>query len=160
MTDYYRGVVTSIVACEGTFDVEFDDGTTSLGLSLDCLLPFQPYQVGEEVEVRLNEEEEEWMYGTIERVTHDKDRRIVCDVKVWEDDVVTSVQSRDIRRRVVFAFELGDPVLVLRSYVSHDKWYPGEIQGVNEDGTYFVRYTDGDVEDHVPDVQMKHHVEA
>jgi len=105
LTDYYRGIVTSIVACEGTFDVEFDDGTTSLGLAIDCLRPFLPYQGGEEVEVRLNEEEEEWIYGTIERVTHDKDRNIVCDVKVEEDGVVRSVQSGDIRRWVVFPFD-------------------------------------------------------
>ena len=160
MTDYYRGVVTSIVACEGTFDVEFDDGTTSLGLSLDCLLPFQPYQVGEEVEVRLNEEEEEWIYGTIERVTHEKDRVIVCDVKVEDDDVVKSVQSGDIRRRMVDLFHTGDRIFALYNDNDENKWYPGEIHGVNEDGTFFVRYFDGDVEYHVPQTRVRHQLKA
>jgi hypothetical protein len=161
MTDYYRGIVTSIIASEGMFDVDFDDGTASADLALDCLRSFQPYQIGEEVEVRLNEEEEEWIYGTILRITHSDGGNTLCDINIEEEeDVVTMVQSGNIRRMVVHSFDIGDRILALYNDNDDDKWYPGEIEGVNEDGTFVVRYFDDDVEYDVPEFRVRSQLEA
>lgn len=150
---YYRAKVTTIIAAEASFEVEFDDGEDSSGLQRQCLRPFRPYKVDEEVQVRQalddeEEDEDEWMDGTIMKITHEEAGNVSYDIQVEDAMVLTKIKSSHIRRKAILPFKLGDRIVA--RYNDENEWFPGIIQEVNMDGTYFVRYMDGEEEDSVP----------
>jgi hypothetical protein len=150
---YYRAKVSTIIAAEATFEVEFDDGEYSSGVQRQCLRPFRPYKVDEEVQVRRamdadEEDEDEWIDGTIVKITHEEDGNALYDIHVEDAMILTKIKSSHIRRKAILPFKVGDRIVA--RYNDENEWFPGIIQEVNKDGTYFVRYMDGDEEDSVP----------
>lgn len=136
----------AIVACEGTFEVEYDDGESGHGLERQCLRPFQPYAIDDEVQVRV-EDEQDWLDGTIVGVSHDDGSNVLLDIEIEEDEtILKGVATSRIRRFV--PINVGD--LILARFEDGPKWFPGIIRAVNEDGTFFVQYADGDEEQSVP----------
>lgn len=50
-------------------------------------------------------------------------------------------------------YKVGDPVYAM--WEGNNEWYPGRIGKINDDGTYRVNYSDGDVSPKVPAKRMK-----
>lgn len=126
----------------------YDDGDIDSGLKPHCLRPFKAFEVGDIVAVR--DQNGNWAPGNIEAVypaDDDNNNRYLVDVQV-ENIVVRSVDSADLRRfDPEIKYSVGDAVT---AKFRDDQWYPAFVERVNNDGTYAVKYTDGDRQTRVP----------
>lgn len=139
------------MSADATFDVVYDDGDVDEGLELRCMRPYRPYQVGEIIQVR--KAEAEWVKGTILDIYEDEknegEAALVFDVKLEDSKIVLAeIPSGDIRRLEIQRFHRFEHVAA--RYLDGDEWFPGKISRTNADGTYNVRYEDGDIELSVP----------
>jgi hypothetical protein len=163
--DYYRGTVLVILSNSATFDIEYADGDIDDGMERRCLRPFVPYHVGEMIQVRKNPEE--FIDGTIWKIYQNEDdddeddeedeeedededeEEFLFDVKLeGSNTVLGGIHPRDVRRFDNTALKKG--ARIAAKYKDGDKWFPGKIHRVNPDGSYWVRYMDGDNEKKVP----------
>ncbi len=96
---YYRAKVVSIISSDATFDIEFEDGDINAGLERHCLRPLQPYHVGEQVQIRRMEDQDEawWVDGTIVDIYLDDDESLLFDINVG-NMVLEEISPEVIRR--------------------------------------------------------------
>lgn len=89
-------------------------------------------------------EDDEWINGVILSIAQNKGGHPLFEIQVEDGEVLAEVVSGDIRREVVRPLKKGDRVSA--RYDDGDEWFPGKISAVNADGTYYIRYMDGDIE--------------
>jgi hypothetical protein len=137
--------VSSVDANVMTWDVVYEDGEVESGLCMNCVRPFRPYQVDEEVGWRNSDG------------TYETGRIIAVNAKKQTYDVVVltkvhkNVGSNVLRRVEKHAFIAGSHVLAF--VPDEEDWFPGTIQRVNDDETFAVLFDDGDF---VEDVESHH----
>jgi hypothetical protein len=163
--DYFRGTVQVVVSKDSTFDIQYEDGDVDDGMELRCLRPFEPYQIGDKIQVRKNVGEE-YEDGTIFKIyqkedddddDEEEDEELLFDIKLEKKReemvmVLAGIHPRDMRRFDNTAFRKGDHIVA--RYKDDEEWFPGRIVHVNTDGTYFIRYMDGDLEKKVPKARI------
>ena len=138
--EWYRGKIHGVLANEAIYDVEYEDGEIDESLSSDCVRPFVPYQVGDVVEARVSEES--FAPGKIVQVY---DSEEVYDVKTDQGTFLSKLSAGNIRRfRTLPPLQVG--VSVLSRFQGGQQFFPGRVVQTNPDGTYAVRYDDGDFE--------------
>ena len=140
-TVYYRGIVSAVIASDGTFHVVFDDGDINDRLDRGCLRPLEPFRLGERVQVRQSEKVNLWSDGVIVGIHSLEDNSVLVDVQK-DDGIMALVRTANVRRHM--ALQEGDEVSVLDE--EDEEWYPAKILRVNADGNYVIRYMDGAIE--------------
>lgn len=146
----------AIVSSDSTFDVQYDDGDLDEGLGRRCLRPFEPYQVGEKVQMRRTADKYE--DGTIVRIYEkeedDDDDKTASPVLLFDiqlegsSEMLVGKPAADARRFDNTTLKKGDRIAAI--YNDGDEWFPGKIIRINPDGTYYIRFMDGDIEKSVP----------
>lgn len=171
-TQWFSGKIAR-VRTDGTFDVEYDDGDVEIKVEASCIeaaatkgrrderssireetLPKgspDEFAVGMKVKARY-QKGAKWFFGKIMKVHHDGS----CDIRYGDGDTEARVlskyievqkDSKDSPAKTKFfssRLEVGDAVQA--RYKKGVKWFPGKIKSVHSDGTYDIRYDDGDVE--------------
>eukprot|EP00501_MAST-03F_sp_TOSAG23-6_P000295 GSMAST32.ASY1.ANO1.302.1 assembled CDS len=115
------------------------------------------YIEGAKVEAQFGSETGEWFKGKIDRVNNDGtfdilyddgDReRVVQKHRIrLKETANTDISSKDIEDDINSdgVFKEGDAVEAM--YGDGPEWFPGSISAVNNDGTYNIKYSDGDSE--------------
>jgi hypothetical protein len=141
VVEWYRGKVLYVHGHEATIDVVYEDGELGNGLLRKCVRPFKPYHVGELIEVLVNDLG--FVTGRIVKV----DPGELYDIATDSAGVQRNKSTVDIRRE--FKVEVKVGTLVDARFQGGDEWFPGEIMEVSHDGSYTVRFDDGDLEDGV-----------
>lgn len=140
-----------VVANVALFDIEYFDGDVNEGLARPCIRPYKPFEVGEYVEV--NWEDDGWLSGQIVKAHHDDNGEPLFDIEV-QDYILYNVAIHLLRRvSEALQFELGEQVWA--RFGGSDNFFPGQIEGVNSDGTYAVLYSDGDFDANVPAIWLQ-----
>ena len=158
-TDFYRGNVEAIVSSEATFVIQYADGDVDEGMERRCLRPFEPYQVGEKIEVQRKSPGEYEagiilaIYGTEEVGNYDDEEdeqpSLMFDIQLEETKVVlVSVHQGALRRIGAISIKKGDRIAVSTD-AGGEEWFPGQVVRTNPDGTYVIRYVNGNVENNV-----------
>ena len=139
--EWYRGVILEVFANSATFDVEYGDGDKDFNLNPACVRPFEPYEIDEEVEVRVDGE---FYEGEVARV-HDNDQ---FDIDTEELGLIRLVDSADIRRVEGHDnVDLERGMRVKARFEKGTEWFHGKIHFVHSDGTTIdIVYDDGDFE--------------
>jgi len=157
----------------GTYDIRYEDGDTEEGV--DASLIRRPedvkddikkakqdvFEEGDKVEARFRGGAK-WFPGRIKRINRNGTYDIRYEDGDTEEGVDASMVRRpggssspkkedDIKKAKADVFEEGDKVEA--RFRGRSKWFPGRIKRVNRDGTYDVKYEDGDTEEGV-DVSM------
>lgn len=154
MIVYYCGKVIAIDASDGTFDIEYVDGTIERGVQQKCLRRFKPFQLGEQVQARTNYSGSGnlWFHGVIVDIRSAADKSSLIDINV-NGDVMSDIKMEDIRRIDTKLRKPGDWVLV-KDARGRCK---GKILQTNPDGTFRVKCRNGTVKPRIPsDRIMKH----
>lgn len=162
------------VRTDGTFDVEYDDGDVEIKVEASFIeavvktkderpnsreetsskASTDEFAVGMKVKARY-QKGANWFSGKIMKVHHDGS----CDIRYDDGDTETRVLAKYIEmpkdskespsktKASPSRLEVGDAVQA--RYKKGTKWFPGKIKSVHSDGTYDVRYDDGDIETRV-----------
>ena len=165
---WYKAQVLAVFPNHATYDVLYSDGDEDHDLGPKCLRPFVEYQNDDEIQVRT--EGSEWLEGTIvrsyyhqihpedyyedeEEVLNDLVQR-VYDVNTNDGAFWKGIPSQRVRRfDKVRPLAKGDKVTA--RYQAGPEWFPGRIHKANDDGTYAIKYLDGDFEQAVPEDRIK-----
>jgi len=92
--EWYRGIVTDVSADRNTYDVMYDDGETDYDLCRRCVRRFRPFEVGEDVEARI--EADVYEHAKILAVSEDDD---TCDIRLRSNNhIIEDVPLLDLRR--------------------------------------------------------------
>jgi len=131
-----------------TWDVKYEDGEVEAGLCKECVRPFFPYKKGEKVDW-LNEDDE-YVAGHIVAVHDGGDQYDAAYSFKVGGRVINNVSSSKLRR----SFSIAELATVGSRVLSKfpgtgEKVFPGEIVNVNNDGTFAIRFDDGDFLDTV-----------
>ncbi|CAM9455588.1 unnamed protein product, partial [Laminaria digitata] len=132
----------------------------------------ESYRVGDKVEARFGGRAR-WFKGTVQRVNRDGTFHLLYadgdEERAVDKSLMRSIDdrgggggarsgSRSPGRRVISGASSEEDLLANPSFREGDKvearykrgrqwyWYPGAIRAVNRDGTYDIRYKDGDTE--------------
>ena len=159
---YYGAVITNVNR-DGSFNLRYDDGDTELkvkphlvrkaaspstpvGSNHSDISDAEEFEEGEEVEARFKGKAK-FYGGRILRVRGNGS----YDIRYNDGDVERNVKAQLIRRKgrktpaeATGRYKVGDNVEA--RYRGKAKYYAGEITRVNRDGTFNIRYNDGDVE--------------
>lgn len=120
------------------WDIVYDDGEQEWGLCYKCVRRFVPYKEGEMIEWR----DESMVYWPAKVVNVNNDD--TYDVQV-EGAFFKSAATTHLRRMLPLdqgALLPGSRVIA--KYADSAGWFPGELSGINSDGTYAVQFDDGD----------------
>ena len=144
---WYRGYATYASSNRLVWELEFDDGDLQIDVPAKSIRPYLPYQLGEMIEVRLND----FIFGAGKVVGVDaKDDSF--NVEVAESGIVlTNVQPMDIRRQAFLPprkFAVGDRVQAMFPGGGHE-YYMGTVTAVHR-GAIGIEYDDGDYIDNLP----------
>lgn len=140
--------MTRVITNEGTFDVQYQDGTFDKGLPRQCLQASATYAIGDEVAVR----HDEWYRGSISAIYTSESGELVYDVEC-EEFVVQGALVEDFRRiEPGLIYEEGE---LVEAQFEDEGWFRGIIDRVNSDGTYVVLYDDGDVSNNLADFMIR-----
>jgi hypothetical protein len=101
-------------------------------------------ELGTEVEARYKGKSK-WYKGVVEAVNADGSFAVLYDDGDVEPNVSPDLVCK--ARALPGAFAAG--ATVEARYKGKSKWYRGQVQLDNGDGTYAIRYEDGDEESHV-----------
>ena len=127
-----------------TFEIEYDDGDSDR-MGQDCFRTFVPFKVGEEIEFKSASTSDIWHPGKIMSVKEEGQYEIQDTTgKVFED-----VSSAVMRRWSTHEGTFNVGVQVLARFNGGDEWFAGKIVREKNDGTYEIRYDDGDYESDV-----------
>jgi hypothetical protein len=145
--EYYRGRLDFGNAYRGTWDVQYDDGEWDVGLCRQCVQPFIPYHVGEELEWR--DESDNYFHCQIVAV-YNKDRfNISVDVQLLPDgEILKGVLPKELCRKAADRASMLQPGVEVQALFPGDPdemFYPGKIREVLREGMYVVDFDDGDV---------------
>ena len=143
LLEWYRATVSGVNADLMTWDVVYQDGEEETGLCQDCVRPFVPYHLDEEVGWR--NAQDTYDQGRIVAV-HSLEQ--TYDVHVG-GRIRKNVRSNVLRRLESFADSATSGRRVLAYVSEEDDWYPGVVRQVNRDGTLAVEFDDGDYLDSV-----------
>ena len=171
---WFAGEITT-VNIDGTFDIRYDDGDREYNLKADMVrakvssavggaaavagpseskaqsgaTKVVPLARGDKVEARYKGKDK-WFAGEITAVNIDG----TYDVRYDDGDREYNVKADMVRVKgtaevaasdaKAVAYTRGDKVEA--RYKGKDKWFGGEITAVNSDGTFDIRYEDGDRE--------------
>ena len=141
-TVYYRGTVSAIIASDATFHVTFDDGDINDRLDRGCLRPFEPFRLGERVQVRMSQQDNIWIDGVIVEIHSNTNNSVLVDVQTIDRTLMAGMNTANIRRHM--GFQQGDEVSVLDE--EDEEWYPAKILRVDSQGNYLIEYMDGEIE--------------
>jgi hypothetical protein len=153
--EWYPGIITHVSANRKIWNVQYADGEIDTNLCYECVRPFQPYQIGEEIEARIINEQDEYVYvpGTVQATSSDGD---VYDIRLDVDGVTVSSSLSDCRRRYEIQLQVNERVETLYPGESPTTWFTGTIMKVNADmSTYDVLYDDGDFLKNVPKDEIR-----
>lgn len=163
---WFKGKIR-LVNRDGTFDIRYDDGDTEQGVGAKSIRALagagkpvkaaaaeSSYSVGDEVEVNFKGKGR-WFKGKIHFVHRDG----TFDVRYDDGDTEQGVETRNLRpidgpskhsdlsakaSSAESSFAVGDGVEA--NYKGKGRWFKGKIRFVHRDGTFDVRYDDGDTE--------------
>ncbi|GKY91461.1 hypothetical protein MPSEU_000118400 [Mayamaea pseudoterrestris] len=139
-TEWYAATIIGADAHTMTWDVVYRDGEKELSLCQACVRVLVPYEVDEDnVECRRQGETFFEACRVLAVRAHDK-----YDVQM-STTIEKSFEAKAMRRVAYLSeeiFELDDYVM---APFDDTGLYPGIIEKVNEDGTYGVRFEDGEV---------------
>ena len=141
--EWYRATVSGVNADLMTWDVVYEDGEEETGLCQDCVRPFVPYRLDEEVGWRNAKD------------TYDQGRIVAVHALEQTYDVLVggrirkNIRSNVLRRLESIANSVTSGRRVLAYVTDEDDWFPGVVQKVNVDGTLAVEFDDGDYLDAV-----------
>jgi hypothetical protein len=128
--------------------VRFDDGDIEDNACISCVVPSDPYEVEERIEVKVGDPaNDEFEEGTVIAVYSN----LTVDVKVGQR-VIKGVRPALLRRSFFEerTVSIGTKVLARYPGSAGKKWFPGTIDGVNDDGSLVISYDDGDYHEEVP----------
>mmetsp|Transcript_15990 Transcript_15990/g.24106 ORF Transcript_15990/g.24106 Transcript_15990/m.24106 type:complete len:980 (+) Transcript_15990:164-3103(+) len=156
--NWYKGVV-SAVNDNGTYRIDYDDGdreTAVLEENIKSLETDQGrFKVGDRVQGLFDDSN--WYPATVATVTGNKYKLDYDDGDVQEDvteDRMKPMAAPDLKEpQMESKYRVGDRILA--KYGGKTKYYPGVISQVRADGTYDIRYDDGESEKNVPDHLIK-----
>jgi hypothetical protein len=160
LADWYRGVIRSASADRVEWEVEFHDGDVDSTICRNCVRPYLPYTLDEEVDWR-SEEDIFYRGRVVGGGLLDEFGEEMYDILIDEfDEVLKDVSPVDMRRFEILApfenlAEL-DAVLTVGTRIVgmyqgvEEEWFPGVITKRNKEGTFQINYDDGDVELRVP----------
>ncbi len=138
--EWYRATIVDINVDASTYDVEYDDGEADDNLCRVCVRPYEPLQLGEEVEV--HEEEADTFYKGVVVAVHNDD---TVDIDTGENGFFESVVPGYTRRTDPEPeIKVGSRVEAL--YQRGKVWYDAVVTKLRSDGTFDVLYDDGDTE--------------
>lgn len=127
---WFPGKVTSVDA-DGRYDVQYDDGEMERGKAAD----------------------------TIRVSKKNAERTDNCDPRKHSDESLAGLllQQSDVMNQPSGGFSVGSRVDGLVQLVSgKSRWYSGTVEGINSDGTYVVKYDDGDRQIRKPHTDLRH----
>lgn len=141
---------------DGTYDVRYDDGDTESRVGADMIetnsevnAETSSFKVGERVQAKPRGQTKR-VSATIQRVRSDG----TYDVKFTDGDTETRVGSDRLERAQLSVnttkgkqLQVGDKVRA--RYKGGSKYFNGEIVLARTDGTFDIKYEDGDSEKHV-----------
>ena len=141
---YYADFEPSQFLLPGDYDqrAPFEQWKTQQPLGRQTVLQFEMqaihvYSKGDRIESH-DEETGDWFPGFVAMANDDG----TYDVRYDDGDFVKGKPMSAVRR--LKSFRTGDRVF--GNFEEAGMWYPGTITGVNEDGTYNVRYVDHELE--------------
>lgn len=163
---WYTGIIVA-VGRDGTYDIRYNDGDTENGVdpglvrgnnvgSTDTLASTgagrrteDDFSEGDKVEARFGGRSR-WLKATVQRKHRDgtyhlfyvdgEEERAVEKSLIRRVGGKTAERAPDANKK----HHVGDDIEA--KYKRGRKWYPGIIRAVNRDGTYDIRYKDGDTE--------------
>ena len=146
------------VYLDGTFDIEYDDGETETNVPEDrvrlkgATSNSNFLMVGAKVEANYGSKGN-WFEGTVKRARLDGNYDIEynngeVEEKVSEDLIrARNIVPADSFKKKVNELKKGTRVEV--DYYRRGRWFPGVINEILPDGTYEIKYDDGEVEKNV-----------
>ena len=151
--------------------MKYDDGDVDRDLGTDCVKRFEPYRVGEYINVRINVATDHYVGGEVVKVHEGEgDKETLYDIQTDNDGLHSQTEARHIRRlgpkhnplrKVKVMNQAGGSnsrsygaglqvgAVVQANFEGNGEWFPGRIVRTNSDGTYAVQYEDGDFEESV-----------
>jgi ectoine hydroxylase-related dioxygenase (phytanoyl-CoA dioxygenase family) len=128
-------------------DVEYEGTTTTQRLSLSDVQPYFSVQVGDTVDLLLDDDYI-WWEAEVLSVNLDESGNLLYNAYVGERDLnVDELEEQYLRPLPPL---VPPATRVLANYHGHGEWFPGTIRKVHaESRTYHVVYDDGDYEDFV-----------
>ncbi|CAM9249705.1 unnamed protein product, partial [Sphacelaria rigidula] len=163
-TKFYRGKI-SRVNSDGTFDISYDDGEKELGLTEEHVVSLEPGATrnsekragtaklarGDRVEARYRGKGTKFYKGKISRVNSDGTFDINYDdgdkeLGLAEEHVVSLEPGagRDPEKRAGTSKLAQSDRVEARYHGRGTKFYRGKISRVNSDGTFDIKYDDGE----------------
>jgi len=146
LTKWLKATITSERG-NACYDLKLDAGEKHLAVPESALRPLETYPI---VEVR-HRGGKKWFPASITRDNYNGS----FDIDYDDGDMEENVPARYIRRledkkdaAASVMLEIGSPVRA--RFKGGQKWYDGAVKSANKDGTYDVRYADGDSERFVP----------
>eukprot|EP00750_Incisomonas_marina_P014059 INCI17594.3.p1 GENE.INCI17594.3~~INCI17594.3.p1 ORF type:complete len:4143 (+),score=722.43 INCI17594.3:103-12429(+) len=94
-------------------------------------------------------EDNEWVLGSFRGIEND-----TISLSTTHDSTPRIVQVAALRVRIAKTPVIGEAVEAL--YGEGSAWFPATVDDVNDDGTFYLVYEDGDVEERVERVNIRH----
>jgi hypothetical protein len=133
--EWYRGRIVSTSADKDVWDVEYDDGDEDVGLCRNCVRPFVPYALNDDVEWR--DEEDIFHRARVVKIQSGD----VYDLKFEDGSIRSNASATDLRRVPLLGeIEVGSRV----EFLVDEGYNTGTILHVNVDGSYNIEFDDGD----------------
>jgi len=136
--EWYRAKVAKINANRGKIDITYGDGDKDKGLCRLCVRPYESFKINESVQLSLKGE---YYEGRIVRIRNNDKYNVQTDLKGLRKNV-----KGHLIRRFVNTLEEGSIIEALFQGASSEEWFRGRIWKVNADGTYDIKFDDGDKE--------------
>ena len=153
-SDVYKGKVSSVATDEEgdvRYDILYDNGETESDMSIDMLIQVFADEVKEDARVVAKfQGKDEWLAGTVTKNLGDGTFDIIYDSGDKETAVkrefiaVLSPEASANTTSVAVKIQVGSRFEV--NYRGRGYWKPGEITQTRDDGSYDIRYDDGDRE--------------
>lgn len=156
---WYPGTIESVHS-DGTFDILYDDGDQEKRVASDKVRPAAPKsdddttdgaQTDTRRDIKRDDKVEarypgsgKWSRGKVTKVRSDD----TFDIK-FDDGHRERKVKRDSVRIVASKQTLKEGDNIEARYRGKQRWYKGKVTHVNDDGTFNVRYDDGDKETNV-----------